>query len=284
MEYEYDVGPNDSFYNSINMHYFLYNNLIIAFYRYHENEFIIKTFDLITHKFGKDERLYQVNYDELQDVSYLYEKGNCIIVIDMVNKRYAQSCKYNHLIHELDGNIITSCRDRNRYYIFHSHTESYNTGVFLFNIENNTINNEDFINNNLQISAGAAGEDQLEISNIFASLHNKDVDSCCVYNRELLLIVEEKICSYDVETDHLVELLDAPNIYDMKVYSHYLIAENRDRNFDIYDIETKLYIKSINPCVYGQYCIFWDFYDGKLVVIRRQQDLKISILIYNLNL
>lgn len=145
-----------------------------------------------------------VEYDNLQNLSAFYVDYDEIYLFDIDNLAYTKSTKMPYPIFYIDGNQICSCRDQDNIYIFHSITQDYQTGVFVFNIKTNQFNNNDFWDlsgedrklqhssdspNNNSNSDSDSEIDYLlpKITNKFNKLHNLTVTACSHHNGTLLI-------------------------------------------------------------------------------------------------
>lgn len=287
LQYEYEVKERDSFAKNFNMHHFQYQNLIVGisrYYYYSGHRIIVNTFDIETSKFTEFEEFIQVKYEELKNISYMFDMDR-IILIDMINKQYSCSCNFPFMISEIDGNYITSCRDNDYYYIFHSKTMDYETGVFIFDIKNNSFNEGDFIINEKyrgqeDNGVGAAEEIyQSQYTNIFTALHHKDISTCCIYNRDIIINIEDKLCKYDIESNQL-SLIIEKDINDMKIFGDLVFIKGQ-RNLDVYDIKINILTKNIIVIENGEYYEHWDYYNDLFIVMIKQQNSRI-IKIYRI--
>lgn len=294
MEYQYEITDKDSFYFNFNARYFQYRGIVVAVNMNDApRRIIINTFDIESKSFTKNEDLTRVGRKNLKNIDFIDGRFGFAVIIDMTNKSYAISCSFPYLISEIDGNCITSCRTKEKCYIFHSHTMNYGTGVFIYDIENDTINRNDFMvnekyRNDEDGAAGAASEVyESEYTNVFTALHCKDIDNCAIYEDNIIIDINDKLCVYDFANNILTEVFQTEYKGEMKVCNNYLLVKNRHGKVYIYDITSQNLIKSIDACdttgQYWEYCHHWDVCGGKLILVTRQNDVK-RIKIINLKL
>lgn len=269
MNYSYDITKKDSFYNNWNVKYFKYKDDIIALknYGYKINKIYIKTFNINTKQFTSNEKLTYVEYENLKDITYLYNDLEYGIVVDIANKQWSNTTKYPYFISEIDGNAITICKLHDKFYIFHSHTENYETGVFIFDIKNNTFNNSDFRLNELYHSddsddSNSESEMVPVYTNTFKNLHDKTVYYSCVNDNQIILNIEDDIYKYDGElTD-----LNLKSDFAIKVSNNMLYGLYKNK-VNIYNIHSKNLIKTIEICDDNEQILYWEIYNDQLIII-----------------
>lgn len=225
-----DITEQHSFYRNWNGHYFLHQDNIV----YISPDLKMKIYNIKTKKFTS-ESLTQVNYQDLK-VDYLYHDHDHAVVIDVINKQWARTTNFPYFISEIDGNYITTCK-KDHYYIFHSHTEQYETGVFIFDIQNNSY-------------------EHVELKQL------TDIISCAVYNHKIFLNVDGDISEYNPITHECHLILKTPfHNSDIKTNA-YLLIEDKN-NIHIYDFKTL--VKSIK--IDRDFIRFWDIYDDQILVL-----------------
>ena len=250
----YQIAPNDSFYTNWNAHYFRHQDSIIGITG-HEEVFM-NTYHIKNKQFTPTHKLTYVDYRDLKQVDYLYDDFDCAIVIDVQNQQWAKTSNFPYWISEIDGNYITSCKKDNHYYLFHSHTERYETGVFIFDIKTNTYNHDDFT------------VDTDMITNRFINLHEKDIISCDASDK-IIINNDGYIYEYNPITDECIESLilsNFPVLYnnsEIKVSD--FLFEKQNSQIHIYDF--KALIKSIKICEEDEFVIFWDITDYQLIIL-----------------
>lgn len=263
--YQYEVQKNEPLYSLYNMEYFQYQNLIVTFSRH---QFYVFTFNIDTKQFTPLEQYREVRYEELQNKTYMYQYGDCVIIVDFPNKSYAQSCRFPYSISEIDGNYITTCRDEQYFYIFHSHTIDYETGVFIFDIENNTINQKDFYLDERfeqdRDDVPAMDFYPSEYTNIFTALHQKDISACCFYQGDIFINIEDNLYFYDIKSNELSLVLNDFYFNDVKVEKDKILMKSYPCQMHLFNGE----ILRKDIIVYEEkYCYYYDFYQGGIITV-----------------
>lgn len=265
MDYCYQTQIDDSF-NNWDVEYFKHENLVVGIerkYFFTNGLMKINTFNISTKEFTVSEVLLNKQYHELINIDYIFDNGSCGIAIDFKNKSFAKTVDYPYFIHEIDGNFIKTCRDNDFYYIFHSITETYDTGVFIFDIKNNAVNNKDFVSKN-----------NLSMTNKFINIHDVTVISCGIKDKNIFINgnIEnnEFICKYDPMEDKLIKLFQIPNFKhgcNEIIVSSEIIYILNENNIYFYNIILNEIVKNICIGDEKESVIFFDFYDDKLVII-----------------
>src|SRR5918993_1143530 len=107
MDYSYKVDKKDSFYYNWNVSYYQYNELIIGLHNwYDENNISMNSFNIETKEFTNIEKLTKVEYNELEEVSTIYDHNCYSLAFDFKNKKYAKTSHYPYMISEIEGNMI----------------------------------------------------------------------------------------------------------------------------------------------------------------------------------
>lgn len=253
MEYEYKVEKSDSFYNDHGFRHFKHKRLIIAI-----SNFYIKTFDIDTKQFTCANELKQVAYHDLKHINAFYDEYQKGIVIDVENKQYAYTSEFPHSIYEIDGNMITHCIDDDKIYVFYSYTNDYQTGLFVFDIKNNTYENvnDDF-------------------------WYDKDIASCGIFGDKLLIKVDNYIYNYH-DKEEILDLskdIFKYNYNDIIIYGDKLLVGDY-KCADIYDLNTKCRCKRVELEGNYNYVRFWDIYNDTLVLIYATCVINLTLQIY----
>lgn len=198
MDYCYKITENDPFYKGntfkncgnkiirINKTYTSDYKNIVSIY--------VSVFDCNTMQFSSKYESKFVEYHNLRTVSCYEIDSTEMILIDIENMEYTITSKFPYLISEIDGNFIESCKINNKIYIFHSQTFEYQTGMFIFDIETNKFNADDFLSrkkvndstssDSSDSSFSFSDYDGFTYTNKFYNLHNKDITSClCIIIR-----------------------------------------------------------------------------------------------------
>ena len=249
------INQEDSFYRNWNAHYFKHEDNIVGITSQRRifdtsqrrifdtsYDIFMNAYHIKTKQFTPTIKLTYVNYNDLKQVDYLYDHVDYAIVIDVDEEQWSKTSRFPYYISEIDGNYICCCKKENQYFIFHSHTEQYETGVFIFDIKTNTYNDKDF-----DITKDY-------ITNRFTHLHEKDIISCDP--NQLLINNDGSIETYDPNTNMSMTLLTSTSNADIKLYND-LLYEQDGNNIHIYDIEKNL-IKSIKVCEANQFILYWD--------------------------
>jgi hypothetical protein len=161
----------------------------------------------------------------------------------------------------------------------------YETGVFIFDIKNNSFNEGDFTINekyreNEDNGVGAAEEIyQSQYTNVFTALHHKDISTCCMHNGNIIINIEDKVCEYNIGSNQL-SLIIEKDINDMKIFGNLLLIKGQ-RNLNLYDIKTGILTENIIVLENGEYYEHWDCYEDLFIVMIKQQDNRI-IKIYRI--
>jgi hypothetical protein len=232
MEYHHITSEDNCFGGSEHVIYFKYNEYVVRLTNiWDTNKIAISTFNVNTNMFTPNKRLTNVNYDHLESVDYFYDDTIHGIVIDVKNKLWAHTVKYPHLVDSVDGNAVEVCSSINKekYYIFHSKTYMYETGVFIFDVKTNTFNDEDFMKNPNYDEALDENDENYNVpkmTNIFTSLHDETIMYCISYNDNLIMLdTGNDICLYDVNNNshHITNII---NISQEKISAKYLWVTN----------------------------------------------------------
>lgn len=245
MDYTYVVEKNDSFYNDYQFRHFKHKDLIVAISNLYTEPIYIKTFNTNTKEFTNCVEIKQVDYTDLQHIDAFYDCHEKGLVVDVENGQYAYTSDFPHRIYEIDGNTITSCITGDKIYVFYSYTEEYQTGLFVFDIKNNTYGevNDDF-------------------------WYDKDIASCGLYGDKLLINVNDHIYNYN-DKEHILDLTKDN-------YKHYnndiIISKNKLLVGDyqcihVYDLQIQKQYHIIQLDDNYNHLRFWDMYDDKLVLI-----------------
>jgi len=248
MDYCYKIKDTDSFCH-YQMEYIKHNNLIVGLKRVYNNgnrepSFEVTSFDCDTLEFSQSEILQFVDFDKLKTVSNFYEHFTFLYLIDMENKQYTKSSKFPYFITEIDGNAITLCKKDDEIYIFHSHTENYDTGVFIFNIKTNTFDIHHFQDKEMFIVDCYSFNDEIIITGE-DGLYNYQKDS-----EPILIVNMDNVDQIVFNDDHIITLCG----YD----PHMLLMGSRD---------PVKFVKQVAICPAKDYILFLDIYDDKLVAI-----------------
>jgi hypothetical protein len=181
------------------------------------------------------------------------------------------------MISEIDGNCITSCKNGDYIYIFHSHTECYETGIFIFDMRTNMFNNDDFYLSSKQFDVETdSGNDDIHVNNNFQSnkfsmFHEKDIEDCYVHNGKIFLIIYNNIDDaktindiylYDLHELSLITQME--NIREIRVKDG--VIYGREDNIIKY-IDSDGMIQTLEICPRNHLPSFWDVYNDKLIVI-----------------
>lgn len=193
-------------------------------------------------------------------------------------------CRFPYEISEIDGNYITSCLMDVCIYIFHSSTERYNTGVFVYSIKNNTFNCLDFKNKK--------EKSQFPIhTNRFNSLHGLDIISCYTAKGELYILYTNhdvdvniyNIGIYDVENDKLKDVICDIKEGEMLVNSSIIFI------LPTYTLSNEIYIYDNvrnDKIIFNdkKYIVHCHMVDNTLFVLRGNlQGLEMEIKIINIS-
>lgn len=273
MNYSYKVKKKDSFYYDLNVIHFQYNELIIGLHNwYDENKICMNTFNILTKEFTNLERLPLVEYNQLESISEIYDHTSWSIALDFKNKKCAKTSNYPYMISETDGNTIEFCKKDDIFYIFHSYTFEYETGLFIFNSKTNTYNNNDCFEqkDDKQSTIFTTYNDSGEVpnwTNKFENLHSTDISSCEIYNDEIILCIDDWISKYDPTTDILTKLFEF-NYHKMKI-SNDIIFGLRENVISLYKLDGE-FIKNIEICDKDHWVSYFEVYDGQLIIITKK--------------
>lgn len=278
MDYCYDVVQGDSFYADSKFHYSFYNDKIIGIEMIYDNYSIsglqISTFDCDTKIFTATEVLHEVSYKDFKHVSCYLVDLVYLILIDVENKQYAKGNPFPFMISEIDGNCVEACHNDDTIFIFHSETDGYETGVFIFDIKNNQLNYSDYWEDFSVIT---------KYTNKFANLHNKTITSCNVHNNIIYVLwhdnddEELKLSTYDPVNDQFTNIL-LP-IPTETWYKDLIVVNNKayirgNNLLCIYDIKShELLEKKELFNKIGNICYFWMATDQYIAfIVKNYQD------------
>jgi hypothetical protein len=266
----------------------LFNKNIQRFFRF--EHYIVGVLNTkwinIFNMYNKESIIHQLTKtDKVENMANIIDYCNEGIMIDVINRTYS-IINFPYSIYEIDGNYINTCRNDEYFYIIHSHTEYYQTGVFIYNIKNNTFNCEDFyiiknntfncedfyidinnVNNDENENESDNENDNPEQTNRFKSLHNKDIISC-FFNDTLILFDGEDVFHYEPDTDTLTPVMKVDHdISEIKCHNDKLIGLQHRYNsvamIYIYAEEITNYIVADKD----EYVVFWDIYENYLIII-----------------
>lgn len=258
--------------------FFRYEHYIVGVGNVYYDTKWISIFNL----YNKESIIHQLSkVDKVEYVHYMIDYGHQGIVIDVINKTWS-IVEFPYSINKIDGNMINMCynqgKNKEKFYLFHSHTYDYQTGVFIYDVETNTFNHEDFFidptvindNKNDDNDDDTLSFDNPEQTNRFKSLHNKNIYSCYIDDR-MVLYDGEEVFYYDPETDVLTSIMKIDEkhcINEIKRYKNQIIGIQHYKK----ETDTKVYIYS-NPIVSfvvadkEDYVVFWDIYENYLIII-----------------
>jgi len=224
MDYCYKITENDPFYKGSQFKQ-CGNKIIQINIKYTDDykniaNIFISTFDCEILKFSPKCEIEFVEYCTLKTVSCYLIECTDMILIDVENMKYTVTSKFPYLISEIDGNWIESCMMDNKIYIFHSQTFEYQTGVFIFDIQNNKFNEDDFVtrekisdsddSDDSDSSFSFSDYDGFMHTNKFTNLHNKDITSCFVYDNQLFIqwsnYPNNKLSMYNTDNDAIMDI------------------------------------------------------------------------------
>lgn len=299
MEYQYSITESDSFYTNYRFRYHLHDDKIVAIKKIYEsdnfintkfNGFVMNTFNCDTKEFTPIEKLQRVAYDDLKQVTSYEIDLTYMFLIDTENKQYTKTNKFPFMIHEIDGNCIETCRNGNAIYIFHSRTENYETGVFVFDIATNQFNHRDYFDvhrdNAIDISSDDdSSEDMDDLydrtikhSNRFKSLHGKTITSCCMYDNNIYILWHDryddsiKLSNYDPANDR-INFLMTP-MQTKTWYKSLIVANNQifikpwaDPTVSVYDLTSYQLLTTFDIYSEGDTCVEWSIRDNALISI-----------------
>lgn len=300
----YLLKESDSFYYNWNVTYLPYKNYIVAIKYVYENttypfgdlkQIMMSKFDSLTMTSSENVELKYVEHDQLQDVSgSLLRYGYYAYLFDFENQTYGKTCQFPYGIHEIDGNYITTCQANNKIYWFHSSTSDYETGVFIYDIENDKFNEGDFMLTNEDTSYEKIFEyeepvdksQQQNHTNRFKSLHDMEISSCCVYNNEIYVLYDNhftpnkmdkpkpsKIAKYDPNTDQITEIINevvngelyaCQNKFIISISYHYSETKN---TISFCDVESKKIVKGFNFSD-DKWIKYAQAYENKIIMMR----------------
>ena len=242
---------------------FKYHRWLVSVSNIWHEQIGIKMFHIDTKEFIPFEYLTQVPYHELKHIDFFLDKHNKGFVMDVVNKQYAYTTNFPFNIYEIDGNMITSCIDKNnnKIYIFYSYTDEYQTGIFIFDIQSNSY---DIVDD--------------------AFFYDKDISSCVVYGDTILINMNDTIYNYNT-MEKLFDLVDITyHNQDIVIFGNKLLVTDK-KYVNVYDLETHVKEKSIKvkeKCF--TYIRYLDVYDNDLVIRNSINTSNISNYIKIINL
>lgn len=269
--------------------FFRFEHYIVGVLNIYGNTKWINIFNM----YNKESIIHQLTKtDKVENMANIIDYCNEGIMIDVINRTYS-IINFPYSIYEIDGNYINTCRNDEYFYIIHSHTEYYQTGVFIYNIKNNTFNCEDFyidINNINNVNNDSDDEnDNPEQMNRFKSLHNKDIVSS-FFNDKLILFDGEDVYNYEPDTDTLTPMMKIEHdIREIKCHEDKLIGLQHRYNsvamIYIYTDEITNYIVADKD----EYVVFWDIYENYLIIITEtlnphviKRDKKLKLKLYSI--
>ncbi len=199
-------------------------------------------------------------------MTFFYDYITYGYLYDIQNQEYTKTSKFSFLISEIDGNAITHVIKDDKIYVFHSHTEYYETGVFIYDIKTNTWNAQDFMPNPLYVENNNDDDDTEEEpcnTNRFKTLHQKDILSCHVYNHQLLLNVHDGetcgIYQYDIETDTLVKLFETVPLFETQITNDILYGYHYSERHGLHTYDLINYQHNIiSFCDKNELVRYWD--------------------------
>lgn len=241
MEYIYKITGNDNF---DKYSYISWNNSIVRFTRTYDeriksNRYYVSIFDQNSKNFTSFEELQFVEYNDLKNVTYHLLGTDKIYLIDIENREYSYSTKYPFWLLLFDGNTIESCHYQNKIYIFHSETEYYDTGIFIFDILSNRFNNSDYQLMETQLEAQL-----IPHTNRFKNLHKKTITSCSIDNNNIYILWHYMDDNETVDLETADSETPRSEIVDMIRLSKYDPATDELTNILIPE-ETKWWYKYI---------------------------------------
>lgn len=298
MEYCYDINEKDSFYTNWNVNYLFYDNKIIGIKRiYNENITTItglqmNTFDCNTKNFTSTEELQKVEYNDLKQVSCYYIYLTYMFLIDVDNKQYTETKSFPFMIYEIDGNNVESCRNNDTIYIFHSRTETYETGILIYDIKSNQFNHKDYQDIERQALTQNDNDDDssetmdeyydrtIKHTNKFSNLHKKTIASCSMYNDTIYILwhgrddIDDdlKLSKYDPVNDKFTDIMKPLPTYIW--YKDLNIANNKayirgygDNLIYVYDLNSYELLEKIKIHDEEDMCLYWFVNDSSQVFI-----------------
>lgn len=220
---KYIVTDNDPFYYSVNEEYVLYDEFIISFmWKYDRTDIhniinkglYYSTYNLETGKFTSYSPLRKVHTAFLKkekDHFFFFDKLTYNVLIDLKRMEYACSSEYPYCIHIIEGNHIANqlyYRDDNtmQCLTFHSVTDYYETGVFIYDPISNKFNEETFFelehkntskthNPDSEEEWSSSEEDNrlyqyepYQNSNKQVNLHKKCIFTTCCINEKIYIV------------------------------------------------------------------------------------------------
>lgn len=272
MEYSHNFENQHNFNGHGWMHYFSCGNKLVGLKRVlkdgftifshkteYKDELLICIYDCMLQKLTYTGTIPLVPHCQFKNASFHWLRLDQLFLIDLENMNYMMAVKTPYFIYEIDGNFVETCRLDNKIYIFHSHTESYKTGLFIYDINTNTYNANDFWEMQEYITETYINEetdleyDEMVLwkghTNRFANLQKIDVASCYTHNNQIFIIkwepdAENKLAIYDPQTDSMIDLVNIPGISIMHCGDY--IIDNNFRTIKIYNQFTGQFIKEVN--------------------------------------
>ncbi len=293
MDYSRSITETDPFHNDMDIEHILWKNLVIGLETvYTQKEpktddptkirwnfdlsidpgISMSGFDCETKEFIPKIPLEYVPYSNLKNKDCFMVHSTFMFVVDVENKQYSKSNQFPFMISENDGNHITACKTNDKIYIFHSYTSNYETGVFIFDLNTNTFNNDDFqtITKTFDCETDSGNEDTYVVENFqtnnFIDIHEKTITDCYVSDNKIYLAIDGDVYLY--ENYKCILLLKLGNIQEIRVKDDMKIVRNWYENWHLihYYKGTEL-IKTREICVKENFVSFWDIYEDKLIVI-----------------
>lgn len=269
MEYCYNVKQGDSFYTNSNYDYLVNNSKIIGIKKIYGEYSILgllmNTFDCDTKTFTSTEVLHKVEYKDLKQFSCYFIDLIHIFLIDVENGQYTVTDSFPFMISEIDGNCVESCHNNSTIYIFHSETDNYETGVFIFDIKTNKFNYNDYQKDLTKT---------IKYTNRFSNLNNKTVTSCSMYNDIIYVLWHDKdnedlmLSKYNPINDEFTDIFSP--IPTETWYKDLIVVNNKayikgNNLVCIYDIYSHELLEKLEIYKNGYICYSWFIRDDYLV-------------------
>lgn len=251
--YSYIIKQEDPFSKDFPCNYFIKDGFIYnikKLYRENHIDFVLllSKFDINNKIFTQFIELKFVPFEQMKKVSFFFDNiyANCLV--DIENNQYTLSKNYEYYIYIMDGNFISNCIFNNKCYTFHSVTQDYETGVFVYDQNQNIFNTECFtkLNQSSEIEELEVPKDPDEFeelennfnqipiiyTNNFNSLHKKNIISCCSTKDCIIILYKSEkgifLAKYNPEKDDLVNLTS--------IQKHYKIFYDEKDSIILYDI------------------------------------------------
>jgi len=254
MDYVYNVTHEHPFYKNRQMRFLSCESSIVGIKEVYNNSWVLEKivlsiFDCELRCFVYEGDITSVPYNEFVNTSCYFEELDHLILIDIENKNYTLTSAFPFMVCAIDGNYVETCMQDNKIYIFHSHTDDYETGVFIFDIESNTFNSDAFALEEKNVTETYITDDDIEYeetelrriwTNTFSQLHRKNITSCYVHKAQLYIKWNDTISSYDPISNVLIDVAKLPEPFITEcgniIVAQYWLEDNIKPN--LYDTET----------------------------------------------